>query len=84
VLAEAGLAEMVEAVPLESPPRTPRRDRVRRRLPAAVGLASGVVLRDEPRLGARGGLQEDDLHSWVVLRTPRSPDRRPFDHFVDF
>ena len=26
----------------------------------------------------------DDLHQWVVLRTPREPDTRPFDHFVDF
>ena len=26
----------------------------------------------------------DDLHQWTVLRTPREPDARPFDHFVDF
>ena len=26
----------------------------------------------------------DDLHQWAVLRTPREPDTRPFDHFVDF
>jgi len=28
--------------------------------------------------------REDDQHSWVVLRTPRSTDSRPFDHYVDF
>ena len=26
----------------------------------------------------------DRLHQWAVLRTPREPDTRPFDHFVDF
>lgn len=26
----------------------------------------------------------DDLHQWVVLRTPTEPDERPFDYFVDF
>jgi predicted O-methyltransferase YrrM len=26
----------------------------------------------------------DDLHQWAVLRTSDGPDRRPFDHFVDF
>lgn len=26
----------------------------------------------------------DDLHRWAVLRTPRVPDTRPFDHFVEF
>jgi predicted O-methyltransferase YrrM len=26
----------------------------------------------------------DDLHQWAVLRTPREPDTRPFDFFVDF
>lgn len=26
----------------------------------------------------------DDLHQWAVLRTSRSPDARPFDHYVDF
>jgi predicted O-methyltransferase YrrM len=27
---------------------------------------------------------DDELHHWAELRTSRSPDRRPFDHFVDF
>ena len=27
---------------------------------------------------------EDDLHEWAVLRTPRNPVERPFDHYVDF
>lgn len=26
----------------------------------------------------------DDLHQWVVLRTPATPDERSFEHFVDF
>jgi predicted O-methyltransferase YrrM len=26
----------------------------------------------------------DDLHQWAVLRTGSTPDRRPFDYFVDF
>lgn len=26
----------------------------------------------------------DDLHQWAVLRTSADPDRRPFDHFVEF
>jgi predicted O-methyltransferase YrrM len=26
----------------------------------------------------------DDQHQWVVLRTSADPDRRPFDHFVEF
>ena len=26
----------------------------------------------------------DALHQWAVLRTSHEPDRRPFDHFVDF
>jgi predicted O-methyltransferase YrrM len=26
----------------------------------------------------------DELHQWAVLRTPRSPADRPYDHFVDF
>ncbi len=26
----------------------------------------------------------DELHHWVVLRTPRAPPERNFDHFVDF
>lgn len=26
----------------------------------------------------------DDLHHWAVVRTSASPDRRPFDFFVDF
>jgi predicted O-methyltransferase YrrM len=26
----------------------------------------------------------DDLHRWVVLRTPRTPPRRRFDHYVEF
>jgi predicted O-methyltransferase YrrM len=26
----------------------------------------------------------DDLHQWAVLRTPRVPDTRPFDFFIDF
>jgi predicted O-methyltransferase YrrM len=26
----------------------------------------------------------DDFHQWAVLRTPRMPDTRPFDHFIDF
>ena len=34
------------------------------------------------------GLEEisatDDLHQWAVVRTPVTPDRRPFDHFVEF
>jgi predicted O-methyltransferase YrrM len=27
---------------------------------------------------------EDELHQWVVLRTPATPDERSFEHFVDF
>lgn len=26
----------------------------------------------------------DELHHWVVLRTPHAPPERNFDHFVDF
>jgi predicted O-methyltransferase YrrM len=26
----------------------------------------------------------DPHHQWIVMRTPRLPDRRPFDFFVDF
>jgi predicted O-methyltransferase YrrM len=26
----------------------------------------------------------DDLHHWVVLRTPRTPPERRFDHYVEF
>jgi len=26
----------------------------------------------------------DPRHHWCVLRTARSPDNRPFDHFVEF
>ncbi len=26
----------------------------------------------------------DEFHQWAVLRTPSTPDERPFDHFVDF
>jgi len=26
----------------------------------------------------------DDHHEWAVLRTPETPDVRPFDYFVDF
>ena len=26
----------------------------------------------------------DELHQWVVLRTPPTPDERSFEHFVDF
>jgi predicted O-methyltransferase YrrM len=26
----------------------------------------------------------DDLHQWAVVRTSVDPDRRPFDHFVEF
>jgi predicted O-methyltransferase YrrM len=26
----------------------------------------------------------DELHHWVVLRTSRTPDTRPYDHFVEF
>jgi predicted O-methyltransferase YrrM len=26
----------------------------------------------------------DDHHQWAVLRTPESPDTRPFDYYVDF
>jgi predicted O-methyltransferase YrrM len=26
----------------------------------------------------------DDLHQWAVLRTSMEPDRRPYDHFVEF
>jgi predicted O-methyltransferase YrrM len=26
----------------------------------------------------------EDLHHWVVLRTPREPSARPFDHYVNF
>jgi predicted O-methyltransferase YrrM len=27
---------------------------------------------------------EDELHQWVVLRTPATPDERSFEHFVEF
>jgi predicted O-methyltransferase YrrM len=27
---------------------------------------------------------DEEHHHWVVLRTSRAPDARPFDHFVDF
>ncbi|HEV8248549.1 MAG TPA: class I SAM-dependent methyltransferase [Gaiellaceae bacterium] len=26
----------------------------------------------------------DEHHQWAVLRTPRLPDTRPYDHYVDF
>jgi predicted O-methyltransferase YrrM len=26
----------------------------------------------------------NEFHQWAVLRTPSTPDERPFDHFVDF
>ena len=26
----------------------------------------------------------DEFHQWAVLRTPLTPDERPFDYFVDF
>jgi predicted O-methyltransferase YrrM len=26
----------------------------------------------------------DDLHQWAVLRTSGTPDRRPFDYYIDF
>jgi predicted O-methyltransferase YrrM len=26
----------------------------------------------------------DEVHQWAVLRTSMDPDRRPFDHFVEF
>lgn len=28
--------------------------------------------------------REDELHNWVVLRTPGEPVERGFDYFVDF
>jgi predicted O-methyltransferase YrrM len=28
--------------------------------------------------------EADEFHQWAALRTPTTPDTRPFDHFVDF
>ena len=120
LLAEAGVAGMVEVMPLESQIALPRLLAEGRTFDLAFVDGNhrfdGVLL-DLVYLGRlvhRGGIvfvddyqlpsvaraasfcvtnlgwsheevsREDDQHSWVVLRTSRSPDKRPFDHFVDF
>jgi predicted O-methyltransferase YrrM len=120
LLAEAGLAEMVEMMPLESQIALPRLLGEGRTFDLAFvdgnhrfdGVFLDLVYLG--RLMRRGGIvfvddyqlpsvsravsfcvtnlgwaheevsHEDDRHSWAVLRTPRSPEARPFDHFVDF
>jgi predicted O-methyltransferase YrrM len=120
VLADAGVAEMVEVIRLESQIALPRLLDEGRAFDLAFvdgnhrfdGVFLDLVYLG--RLVRRGGIvfvddyqlpsvsraasfcvtnlgwsreevsQEDDQHSWVVLRTARSADTRPFDHFVDF
>jgi predicted O-methyltransferase YrrM len=120
VLAEAGVAEMVEVMPLESQIALPRLLAEGRTFDLAfvdgnhrfdsvfldlmylgrLVRRGGIVFVDDYQLPSVSRAasfcvtnlgwsheevsEEDDQHSWVVLRTPRATDSRPFDHFVDF
>jgi predicted O-methyltransferase YrrM len=120
VLADAGVARLVEFVAEESQIVLPRLLAEERTLDLAVvdgnhrfdGVfldliylgrvvrPGGIVFVDDHQLPAVARAAsfcvtslgwtfedvsgDDELHHWAVLRTSRSPDRRPFDHFVDF
>jgi predicted O-methyltransferase YrrM len=120
VLAEAGVAGMVEVMPLESQIALPRLLGEGRTFDLAfvdgnhrfdgvfldlvylgrLVRPGGIVFVDDYQLPSVSRAasfcvtnlgwvveevsREDDEHSWAVLRTPRSPKARPFDHFVDF
>lgn len=51
-------------------------------LPATVRAVSFFVANRQWTLESVS--REDDLHQWVVLRTPLEPDTRPFTYFIDF
>jgi predicted O-methyltransferase YrrM len=120
VLAEAGVAEMVEVMPVESQIALPRLLGEGRTFDLAfidgnhrfdsvfldlvylgrLVRPGGIVFVDDYQLQSvaraasfcvtnLGWSREevstaDDRHHWAVLRTSRSPDNRPFDHFVEF